>query len=41
MFLVLREYSKVKHTEGWESLSEQTKEAVRLQSQVWGTNWNV
>lgn len=41
MFLILREYNKVRTTEGWEGLSEEAKDAVRKQAEVWGVSWNV
>ncbi len=41
MFLVLREYNKVKTTEGWIALSEEAKEALRKQREIWGTTWDV
>jgi hypothetical protein len=41
MFLILREYNKVKSTEGWEQLSDEAKEVVKKQAEVWGVSWKV
>ncbi len=41
MFLILREYNKVRVTEGWGELSDQAKDAVRNQAKVWGVTWDV
>jgi len=37
-FFLVKEYNKVKSTDGWKQMSEQTREVVKEQVSVWGLN---
>jgi hypothetical protein len=36
MFLLTREYEKVKHTDGWNEMSDRAITLVKKQASIWG-----